>query len=328
MGSHILDTLMSLEHQDLDIVAACRDPGQLLPAYNGEVRVGDLRDPEYLDRVLVGVDVICHAAGWSSFEKASDTCRKAYLEPTLNLVNHAIEWRISRFINLSSLFILKPSDRNRPEAIGRPRRYWPMSNCLLAVEEYLKSLGKTRCQFVNLRAGVYAGKRLNLGLLPLLLARSKQTLLPHITGFYGHLPIVDGRDIGQAFARAALAPINAHYSNLHIAGAESPTQTAVMHFLQQELKHKSHHWGMPALISSPLIHLLGSTLRHNKQPLFTRAMLEMLKNPSISVSDAHQKIGYDPQTSWQASLLDAIESHKNHLLNNQISQNYRDFLIR
>jgi len=123
--------------------------------------VGDLRDPDYLDRVLTGIDIVCHAAGWSSFEKSGDTCNQAYLEPTLDLINHAIEWRVKRFVNLSSLYVAKAKQRNNANAIGKPRAYWPMMNCLIAVEDYLRSYTECRTHFINLRLGLYSGKRLN-----------------------------------------------------------------------------------------------------------------------------------------------------------------------
>ena len=60
-----------------------RDADRLLPSYKGEVRVGDLRDADYLDRVLVGIDIICHAAGWTSFLNHQQTSQQLYLEPSV-----------------------------------------------------------------------------------------------------------------------------------------------------------------------------------------------------------------------------------------------------
>lgn len=315
---------MSLQHKNIEIVAACRDASKLIPQYSGEVRVGDLRDPDYLDRVLVGIDIICHAAGWSSFENSGKQCNTAYLEPTMDLINRAIEWRVSRFVNLSSLFVSSNKQRNNANTPGKPRAHWPMINCLIAVENFLNAYGesniKSRCQFINLRLGVYSGKRLNMGLLPLLLARSQYTTLPYITGKLGHLPIVDGRDIGQAFARAALAPSDATYHSINIAGPNTPKQTQIVNFINEQFSTKPLGPGLPSAIASPLIWLQGKTRRFEKQPLFTSAMLDMIKSPLIDNAQAIQLLGYDPEISWQASLLDTLDSHKNQLLNNSITE--------
>lgn len=66
VGSHVLEELIQIGHKDLHIIAACRDRRKLIPEFTGEVREGDLRDQEYLDRVLAGADIVCHCAAWSS----------------------------------------------------------------------------------------------------------------------------------------------------------------------------------------------------------------------------------------------------------------------
>lgn len=318
---------MSLEHKDIEIVAACRDSSRLIPHYSGEVRAGDLRDPDYLDRVLTGIDIICHAAGWSSFENSGKQCNSAYLEPTIDLINRAIEWRVSRFVNLSSLFVSAASRRNLPDIKGKPRAYWPMMNCILAVENYLQAYAQananSRCQFINLRLGVYSGKRLNMGLLPLLLSRSQHHFLPCITGSLGHLPLVDGRDIGQAFARAALVPADVTYRSLNISGPETPEHIELMRFIDAQINRKPLNPGLPSPLSSPILWLQGKLRRQDRQPLFTTAMLDMLKSPPIDNTQAIETLGYDPEISWQASLVETLEGHKNQTLNTKLTQSVR-----
>jgi len=302
------------------VVAACRDANKLLAHYSGEVRVGDLRDPDYLDRVLAGIDIVCHTAGWSSFEKSGDTCNKTYLEPTLDLINHAIEWRIKRFVNLSSLYAAKPNQRNDADSRGKPRPYWPMINCLIAVEDYLRSYTNCRTQFVNLRLGIYSGKRINMGLLPLLLARNKHNSMPYLTGFLGHLPLIDGKDIGQAFIRAALAPIDASFSSLNICGPESPSHSEVMQFIKEQTQQSPLNYGLPSPLANFILWAQSKFQQFEQQPLLTLAMLDMLKSPIISNQQAIHKLGFDPEVSWKASLLDTLEIYRNRSLNRNLSQ--------
>jgi len=311
---------MNIQHSDIEVVAACRDASKLIPNYSGEVRVGDLRDPEYLDRVLVGIDIICHAAGWTSFEKSADSCNQEYLEPTLDLINHAIEWRVKRFVNLSSIFTAKPAQRNNPNSVGKPRAYWPQINCLIAVEDYIKSLTDSRTQFVNLRLGLYSGKRMNMGLLPLLLARSRQSSMPHLQGRYGYLPIIDGKDIGQAFARASLAPIEANFSSFNICGPEIPTQAQAMQFIKDQISYAPLKPGFPTALATLVLWVQSKYQHYEQQAMLTLAMLDMLKSPLISNTEAIQQIGFDPEISWQASLLDTLDSYKNQSLNTNLSQ--------
>jgi len=277
--------------------------------------------------VLAGIDIVCHTAGWSSFEKSGDTCTKAYLEPTLDLINHAIEWRIKRFVNLSSLYVAKARQRNNASSAGKPRAYWPMMNCLIAVEDYLRAYTQSQTQFVNLRLGIYSGKRLNMGLLPLLLARSSRSSMPYLTGPLGHLPLIDGKDIGQAFVRSALAPLEASFSCLNICGPETPSQAEVMRFIKEHMSHSPLKHGLPRTIANFVLWIQSQFQRFEQQPMLTSAMIDMLNSPSISNQAATQQLGFDPEVSWQASLLNTLESYKNQSLNSTLTEENKSLNI-
>ncbi|MCW9014268.1 MAG: NAD(P)-dependent oxidoreductase [Gammaproteobacteria bacterium] len=307
VGSHILESLMAIEHTGVEIVAACRRPEKLLTAYKGEIRVGDLRDADYLDRLLAGVDIVCHAAGWSSFLSDGQASREQYLEPTLELINHAVEWRVSRFVNLSSIAAAGLKHRNNADCRGQPRRYWPMINCMIAVEDYLRAQttrnSHLNCSVVNLRCGIYSGTRLGTtSPLPLLFSRIDSPLLPCTGGRYGYLPLVDGRDIGQAFVRAALAPLDTSYTSLNIVGPDTPSQKQVMDFLGRQSKQSAYRLPLPAIFTQ-ITTLAIEHVSHNPgQKLFTRSLNSILTNPLIYNDKAISALGYDPEISWQASL--------------------------
>ncbi|VAW69554.1 hypothetical protein MNBD_GAMMA09-2515 [hydrothermal vent metagenome] len=308
-------------------MAACRQPSKLLALFRGEVRAGDLRDPDYLDRVLTGIDIICHTAGRSSFENTGKNRHQSYLEPSIDLINRAVEWRVKRVVNLSSIFVASTAHRNYADAKGSPRSYWPMINSIIAVEDYLRNY-QTRCQFVNLRAAIFSGKRLNIGLLPLLLARNMRSGLPYINGKSGFFPLVDGQDIGQAFARAALAPLDGTYNSFNISGPDTPSQAEVMQFIAQQLGHSPLQVGLPAALTSTILWTRGKLQKQASQPLFTSAMLDALKTPVIDNISTVKALGYDPKISWQATLLDTLENHKNHSLNYDLSKPDRALNIR
>jgi len=307
VGRHILQTLMQFEHPDLQIVAATRHPENLPASYRGEVRVGDLRDADYLDRVLTGIDVICHAAGWTNYGYDELASRKNYLEPTLELINRAREWRVSRFVNLSSIAVSHRSQRMNDDAPGKPCRGCAMFNCMIAVEDYLKTQANARMSVVNLRCGIYSGQGMHLGLLPLLLERRT---LPLISGYYGYLPLVDGRDIGQAFARAALLPDMSGYLSLNIIGPETPQQKTVLQFMQHKLQDNiSKQIALPAAIALPAHKIIGMVSCKRKTPLTTCAITASLANPDMQNIKARQLLGYQPLISWQSSIDDFVAEY-------------------
>ena len=291
-------------------MAACRNPQRLLPLFKGEIRVGDLRDTAYLDRLLAGIDIVCHSAGWTSFLNHEREMRKFYLEPTLELINRVFEWRIKRFVNLSSIAVTGLQAHAIDDAPGTPLRGCPMLNCLIAVENYLKAQSVNYpTGIINLRLGLYSGKRMSRGLINTLLNPARPGVTPYATGSRGFMPLVDGRDIGQAFARAALAPGIENYVSMNITGPEVPTQKDVINFLRSQ-QNTNQYLPLPTTLYRMAIKAMGlsPTIRLGQ---LSRCQLTMLSSPAVDSETARQLLGYDPATSWKASLLDTImESQK------------------
>ena len=107
VGSHVLESVAKLN--DVHVIAACRDQTKLPFGYTGEVRVGDLRDEQYIKAVVKDVDIICHAAAWSSMWGHKADSQRLYLQPTLALIEHARKAGVSRFINTSTTSAASPS---------------------------------------------------------------------------------------------------------------------------------------------------------------------------------------------------------------------------
>lgn len=315
---------MQFEHKNLQLVAATRSPYNLPAGYRGEVRVGDLRDANYLDRVLTGIDVICHAAGWSNYSAQGQASRVNYLEPTIDLINRAREWRVARFVNLSSIGVAAFNRRSQDDSPGKPRRGCAMLNCMVAVEDYLKTQAD-RISIINLRAGIYSGQQLHLGLLPLLLQRPG---LPLVAGRYGYLPIVDGDDLGQAFARAALLPDISGYVSLNIAGAESPTQKAVLEFINTNSKQKyATPAALPLALALPIYKVLSWLSYQQKNPATTCAITAMLTNPAIDTHKAQQLLGYKPLVKWQTSIENFVSDYQHRPVNPALFIDPKDLLV-
>ena len=190
--------------------------------------------------------------------------------------------------------------RHDDEVKGQPRLSCAMLNCLIGFEDYLRAHTGKGCSIVNLRAGIYSGQRMHLGLLPWLLSENNR--LPYIIGQYGYLPIIDGRDIGQAFARAALAPELSQFTSLNIVGPEVPPQQAVFKYIQQNHSQASWRIGLPSRLSHPLYNLLGLTTPPLMTKKITPTLSHMLHNPLINNALSFDNLGYDPTIGWKASI--------------------------
>lgn len=298
VGSHVLEALQA--RGDVRVIAGCRDGKKLQPGITDEVREGDLRDPAYRRRLVADVDVICHAAAWTSLWGHTDHSRQLFLEPTLALIDAAREAGVTRFINTSTTSAAAPETSADPMSPGIPRPFWPHLCNVIAIENGLRHHATAGFQAVNLRLGIFAGRRYALGLLPILTPRLKTHLVPWVAGGRTGLPIVDGRDIGQAFALAAVAEDLDDYEAFNIVGPEIPSVREVIDLLHDEFALPRPHFGVPfsaAYAFAGLMEWLDRFLPW--EPLVTRSIIHLMEETGADNRRAEARLGYRPKHTWQ-----------------------------
>ncbi len=301
VGSHVLE---ALQHQKgVQVIAACRDPGKLPVNFHGEVRTGDLRDAAYRQSLVAGVDVVCHAAAWSSLWGHAQESRELFLDPSLALIEAARRARVRRFINTSTASAAAPEHSADPDSHGIPRPLWPHLCNVIEVEEALRAAANPAFQVRNLRLGIFAGNRYALGLLPILIPRLKTHLVPWVAGGQTGLPIIDGRDIGQAFARAATTEGLGDYEGFNIVGPVVPSVRQVITFLHDEFGLPLPHFSVPFSIAYPFAWLM-ETLDPIVpwEPLVTRSIIHLMEETHADNAKATRLLGYHPAHGWQDAI--------------------------
>ena len=306
VGSHILARMM--QHPEIEVIAACRNKEKLISGFRGEILQGDLRDHSYVEQLLDGIDVICHAAAWSSlwgYKKESETL---YLDPSLNLIDQAIKQGVKRFINVSTTSA-NPTQSVNPFSPGVKKTFWPHLSNLIEIENILKQRRNEGCQMINLRLGLFAGERYGLGLLPILLPRLKTHLVPWVNSGKTAMPIIDGRDIGQAFLKVSLATGLKKYDAFNIVGPTIPNAREVIEFIHQEFNYPKPHFSVPFFIAYPfaqLMELLNPIVPW--EPLVTRSIIHLLEDTQVNNDNAFDAFGYQPEFIWQESISIQINS--------------------
>ncbi|MHB0992142.1 MAG: NAD-dependent epimerase/dehydratase family protein [Burkholderiales bacterium] len=305
VGSHILETLQ--KRDDVRIIASCRDSKKLATGFQGEIREGDLRNQSYRKSLVEGIDVLCHAAAWSALWGHANESRTAFLEPTLALIDNARAAGVSRFINTSTTSAASPNSSNNPLSRGIPRPFWPHLCNLIAIEDALRARACPDFQVINLRLGIFAGKRYSLGVLPILAPRLKTHLVPWVASGRTSLPITDGRDIGQAFALAVTAGQLSDFEGFNIVGPEIPTVRQVITLLHDEYNLPLPHFSVPFFIAYPfawLMEMLDPIVPW--EPLVTRSIVHLMEEVNANNQRVAQKIGYCPHHHWQEAIRDQM----------------------
>ena len=267
------------------------------------MREGDLRDEQYSKELVKGVDVICHAAAWSSLWGHTEESRNLFLQPTLKFIENARAAGVSRFINTSSTSAAAPKDSADPLSQGIPRTLWPHLCNVITIENNLREHASAKFQVVNLRLGIFAGQRYALGVIPILVPRLKTHLVPWVASGRTSMPITDGRDIGQAFALAATADGLSDYEGFNIVGAEVPTVRQVITFLHEEYGLPLPHFSVPFAIAYPFAWLMEKIDPIVPwEPLITRSIIHLLEEVSADNKKAQQMLGYRPVHVWRATI--------------------------
>lgn len=305
-GSHALEALMEVEN--IKLIAAVRNPRKLVTGFKGEIRRGDLRDKAFVERLMDGVDVVVHAAAWSSLYKHRKQSAAHFYVPSINVVDAAKQAGVRKFINISTASAAAPDQSSDANMRGIQRHFWPHLANAVRIEDHLYQEANDKFNVINLRLGLFVGKRYALGLLPILLPRLKTHLVPWVNGGKTSMPLIDGRDIGQAIKRAVVTSQSNNrsfdvFEGFNIAGPEIPTVREVMAFLKTEYGYPTPHFSVPFFIAYPfagLMELLDPLLPF--EPLVTRSIIHLLEETNISNDKAKKLLGYSPQYMWQDAI--------------------------
>lgn len=301
VGSHVLEALQ--RQGGVRVIAACRDKATLPSGFDGEVRAGDLRDAGYRKAALDGIEVVCHAAAWSSLWGRGEQSRRLFLEPSLALIEEAKSAGVVRFVNTSTTSAAAPHYSADPMSVGISRQFWPHLCNVIAIENALRKQVGQGFQGINLRLGIFAGQRYALGVLPILVPRLKTHLVPWVAGGRTHLPIIDGRDIGQAFALAAMGDGLGDYEGFNCVGPEVPSVRDVLTFLHNEFKLPLPHYSVPLEIAYSFAWLMEKIDPIAPwEPLVTRSIIHLLEETQANNNKAERMLGYRPTHHWQEAI--------------------------
>jgi nucleoside-diphosphate-sugar epimerase len=311
VGSHVLEELSQIGHKDLHIIAACRDRRKLIPGFDGEIREGDLRDADYLDRVLAGADIVIHCAAWTSLWGKARESEQLFLKPSLKLIDKALEWKVKRFVFISTTSASSPRYSANADNPGIPRRYWPHLCNVIRIENVMRENQHRGMSMVNLRLGLFAGERYALGLLPILLPRLQTRLVPWVAGGKTGMPIVSGKDIGQAVVRAAVAPGLAGYESFNIVGPEVPTTRELINYISDKFGYPKPLFSVPFPVAYSFAWLMEKLDRLAPwEPLVTRSIIHLLEETEASNDKARERLGYTPEIHWKEAVSSQIEAMK------------------
>lgn len=301
VGTHTLQYLM--KQSGIKLIAACRDRRRLDPAFEGEVRQGDVRDEAYLQQLFDGVDVVVNAIAWTSLWGNKQASDRLFLRPVMNMIKVFRSSQAQQWVNISTTSAAAPDYSADAMSEGVPRAFWPHMNNVITIENTLREITDQQKTVINMRLGLFAGENYALGLLPVLVPRMKTHLVPWVAGGKTEMPMIDGRDIGQAMGLAAVKEGLIGYHSFNVVGTEVPTVREVVEYIASEYALPKPHFSVPFAVAWPfawLMETLDPLLPW--EPLIVRSIIHLLQNTGATNERATQLLGYQPQYHWRQAI--------------------------
>lgn len=300
VGSHVLK---AMRDSPVDLIAACRSLEKLPDWFNGEVRQGDFRDKAYVDTLPKGVDIVVHAAAWTSMYGHKSLEEEYYLIPTLWLLDAVEREGVSRFLFPSTHGAAPVGKGQIALEPGIGPDYWPHLGVVVAIENEMRQRASDTLTMVNMRLGLFIGENYSLGLLPILTQRLKTHLVPWINGGTPPLPLIDGADIGRGMRLAALEPSLTGYEAFNILGPSIPTMRELVTYLHQKYGYPKPHFSVPTWIAFPFAGLMRAIDPIVPwDPLIVPAIIHLLQDFKVSNDEAIERLNYIPKVPWKTAV--------------------------
>ena len=313
LGKSILNAFA--QYENVEVIAACRNPAKLTKSFKGEVREGDLRDPSYRQAVVKNVDVICHAGTWASMWGHDQQEQQYFYQPALDLIEQSIAAGVKRFLLSGSVVIANPSKTDSFIDDFSPTvktGLWPHIDYLIDIDTYMKNNARRGMQMVTMRLGHFVGAGNKLGLVPVLVPRLKTYLVPWLAAGKSRLPLIADTDLGNSFVSASLVKSLNDYESFNICGNSFPTTREVIDYIAAKT-------GAPTpLISVPysagylfawLMEILFPILP-GKSPFLTRSVVHLAEEWVCATDYAKSKLGFQPQKDWRTAMDEALDELK------------------
>lgn len=301
--------------RDVEVVAASRNKTNLPDFFHGEVREGDLCSPEYRKSVVNNIDVICHAGTWASMWGHTQQEKENFYDPTIDLIEQAIDSGVKRFLMTSTVAMNKPTkERTIMDDFSKTNYtgFWPHVDFLIDIDQYMKLNAARGMQMTTMRLGHFIGAGNKIGLLPALVPRLKTYMVPWLSGGKSRLPLIADTDLGDSYVAAVLTEALESYESFNICGGSFPTAREVIEYVADKTGAPKPIYSVPYSVGYMFAWLMESLfpILPGKAPFLTRSIVHLSEDWECSVNYAETKLGYRPNKHWKIAVDEALEEMK------------------
>jgi predicted dehydrogenase/nucleoside-diphosphate-sugar epimerase len=306
IGCRLLPRLLA-ENQRVRILVRREPPAELMSDPRVEVVYGDLGDPEAVDRVVAGTEIVYHLG--ATMRGGPHDFARGTVAGTRNVVESVLRHRVPRLVHVSSLSVLHAAAARRG---ATAREDWPLephperrghyAQSKLEAETVVRhAVERRRLRAVILRPGQVVGP--GAPLLTPAVARRVGTALVILGDGNLALPLVHVDDVVDAILAAARAA-SFDGSVFHIVDAA--------HVTQNDVARHAAGSSRVAHVPLPLAWALAlgveglAKLGRRPAPLSCYRLRSALAPISFDCSAARERLGWRPRVGVRPELANAV----------------------
>lgn len=321
VGSHLVDYLLKDGEpvERLRLLLLDNESAKFLPQKNFDFVRGDIRNINFVKKIMKGVDTVYHLAGiigTTSNPKEYQKYKEVNVDGTFNLLKSCTRNKIKKFIFVSTVatYGIPPWSGNILNwDETHPKTYSEMygKSKLAAERKVIEAHKKWKIPYTIVRPANVYGPR-NFGQIYELYKTVKNHRFIMIGNGKNKMHYVYVLDLVKAMRQIQL---HSNISGDYIIASKEPTEfDEMIKLIAESINQKPPHLRIPkfaGLIASYIFDTCGKIIGM-KSPLFPDRVKVMTMNYYYNIQKAIREFGYNPTTSFREG---AMETGKWYMKN-------------
>jgi predicted dehydrogenase/nucleoside-diphosphate-sugar epimerase len=290
-------------------------PSEWMNDSNVEICLGDLGDPEAVDRAIGGADVVYHVGG--TMRGGSHEFERGIVVGTRNVVESSLRHRVKKMVYVSSLSVLWSSVARKNQKITEdwplepnPKKRGDYSQTKREAEEIVVNAVREKgLPAVILRPGKVIGPESELLSLDIALRKDNRLF---ILGKGSRVPpLVYVDDVVDAIVRAEKSD-SFDGSTFHIVDSNGLSQNEIVDEYLGAVLSKGRISHLPVALFyglAFLVEVLSKALKR-PAPLSIYKLRSLLAPLSFDCSAAEKHLGWRPTVGVRAGLQETLAAHR------------------
>lgn len=317
LGSHLVE---SLANKGYKIIAMIRENSniELIKNLVTEFRYGDLEEPETLNKIVKGTDIIIHLAAYYTFHGSRKLYEKINVEGTRRLVEVALKHKIQQFIYCSTTEVIGPVKNPPADENTEPNPAYEYGRSKLKAEEIIKDHGLKGLNYTIIRpSGIYGPRNVNDVSYWTITSFAKNSIgTRFIIGSGENLvQFVHVKDVVEGFTLALEKSDISNRQTYIISEDKAYTYNQVYEILADLTGRKPPRKHIPKILAKILIapiQGLNKLLGKDNFLYRTSTVNSVCSNRAYSIEKAKRELGYHPRYDLRTGLKETIEWYTEH----------------